>query len=79
MGRFDDVPDWAALRARNVAWLHGLGTDPLRLLCERCRDQGMQFWVSLRMNDDHDSYPGHAWLHGGYRRKHRELLIVRKL
>ena len=70
-----DMPEFAGLRARNIRWLHSRGTDPLAEVGKRCRELGMQCWASLRMNDDHDSYPGHEWLHGSYRAAHPELLI----
>jgi hypothetical protein len=73
--RLDDLPPWLRPRVQTIRELDRRGTDVVKVLCRRSHDLGKQFWLSLRMNDDHDSYPGYEVLHGAFRRTHPELLI----
>jgi hypothetical protein len=42
---------------RNVTReLHALGTDPLKLTEEFCKENGLEFFASMRMNDVHDCW-----------------------
>lgn len=65
-------PHYADKRNR-VADFHALGTDPLKMASEFCRKNGMEIFVSLRVNDVHD-----AWmprLRSPYKQAHPELLL----
>lgn len=56
-----------------VADFHAQGTDPLEMASEFCRKNGMEIFVSLRVNDVHD-----AWmprLRSPYKQAHPELLL----
>ena len=65
-------PHYADKRNR-VADFHAQGTDPLEMASEFCRKNGMEIFVSLRVNDVHD-----AWmprLRSPYKQAHPELLL----
>ncbi len=62
--------------AENTWALLDAGHDPFEILAKRARELGMQFWVSMRMNDIHEDdstrfYP----LRSTFKMKHPELLI----
>ncbi len=71
----DGLPEWVGMKIRCIRALHAHGVDPLRAMAARAHERGMQFWASLRMNDNHDDFPGYEWLHGSFRTSHPHLLI----
>ncbi len=49
------------------------GTDPLQVMIEFCREQGLENWWSLRMNDTHDA--GNPLLISALKEQHPEYLL----
>ncbi len=55
-------PDPSGGQGRNVLGeLLAMGTNPLRLAGEFCREHDLEFFISLRMNDTHDGYHTKAY------------------
>ena len=71
-----------APKMRNVTGeLLAMGTDPLKIAEEYCREQGLEFFASLRVNDTHDQ--GHTeekpmFLMSPFKRQHPEFLLGSK-
>lgn len=64
--------DWP----RRAKLLHERGVDPNSVRIERCREQGISPWLTIRMNDMHDvNKPGH-WIHSTFWREHPEYWLV---
>ena len=59
----------------NCKRLHDAGIDPYRVWGDRCREKGVKFWISMRMNDTH--FMTHPTLQGirsvAYTRNHPEF------
>lgn len=54
------------------------GTDPVRLALEHCHKNGLEFFVSLRVNDIHDSYGSREkphFLFPPFKQQHPEVLM----
>ena len=55
-----------------------LGTDPLKLIVDFCRDRGIEVFYAKRMNDMHDSYHRswyHPYVRSKYKTAHPEYLM----
>ena len=51
------------------------GTDPLEIVTEHCRKEGIEIFATLRMNDIHDSSDRFSVLGSKFKRKHRRALF----
>ncbi len=51
------------------------GTDPLEIVTEHCRKEGIEIFATLRMNDVHDSSDRFSVLGSKFKRKHRKALF----
>ncbi len=51
------------------------GTDPLEIVTEHCREEGIEIFATLRMNDVHDSSDRFSVLGSKFKRKHRKALF----
>ena len=50
-------------------------TDPLEIVTEHCRKEGIEIFATLRMNDVHDSSDRFSVLGSKFKRKHRRALF----
>ncbi len=57
--------------------LHALDTDPLELICTWCREHDREVFWSMRMNDQHDSYPHRRSLVSRWKLEHPSYLMGR--
>ena len=58
--------------AANLKRLVDSGLDPIQLWLECCREKGVSFWVSMRMNDIHDAGDIDNVYHSSFWREHPE-------
>ena len=54
---------------------HEQGLDPLRLMVDFCRQQGIEIFMSMRMNDIHDAYPQWPEMLSVFKKEHPHLLF----
>lgn len=63
-------------QGENVSGFIAAGNDPIEILSQRTRQLGRQFWVSLRMNDQHEDDQRRFGIKvSAFKRDHPELLI----
>ena len=64
---------WHTCRRRLIAQ----GNDPPKVIARRCRQRGMSFLPSFRLNDQHGMHP-HEGHYGSFRREHPGWIIGQK-
>jgi hypothetical protein len=69
----ESSPAWAQNVKKSVAALRESGHSTAGLALEHCHKNGIEFFLSLRMNDIHDSF--HAFMRSRYKRNHPQYLF----
>lgn len=54
---------------------HDQGLDPLQIMVDFCKANGIEIFMSMRMNDIHDAYPQWPELLSQFKKYHPELLF----
>ena len=61
---------------RNTRLLHEKGIDPYRIWIARCREKGISPWLSMRMNDLHNTEDPNSYIHSSFWREHPDYRRV---
>ena len=61
---------------KNTRLLHERGIDPYLVSIARCREKGISPWLSMRMNDLHNTEDPNSYIHNSFWRKHPEFRRV---
>lgn len=61
---------------KNARLLHERGLDPYAIWIERCREQGISPWLTMRMNDIHDVPNEKSYMHSTFWLAHPEYWRV---
>ena len=62
--------------AQNLKVMLDAGVDPMQRMIDRCRMRHISPWVSIRMNDAHDSGAKKSPLHSRFWMEHPEYVVV---
>ena len=62
--------------AQNLKVMFDSGVDPMQRMIDRCRMRHISPWVSIRMNDAHDSGARKSPLHSRFWMEHPEYVVV---
>jgi len=57
-----------------IGAFHEAGLDPLQIMIDFCRENGIEIFMSMRMNDVHDSQPRWTEMIPQFKKDHPELL-----
>ncbi len=64
------------LLVKNTRLLYQKGIDPYQVWIARCREKGISPWLSMRMNDLHNTDDPNAYTHSSFWREHPEYRRV---